>query len=141
MTQIIRQDFGVEDFNRIVDCFLYADIRISLSIGELQTIKEYLCDIGPLFQKTVQSYFSKVGNARYDDLTSNLELLVKKISECGGKLISEERNTFNLFWNEIAEIIKADYIPLRDHYLELSYNYFIFEMGNLSQSAKPLLSQ
>lgn len=94
-------------------------------------MQEHLVKAGPSFQKMFASYFAKEDNARYDDLTAKMVSFVKKLLKYNGDLQGEERKVFIMFWNEIAEIIKADYLQLNDQYLKNSCNYFVWEIGKL----------
>lgn len=132
MTKIIREDFTVEDFNRIVEEFLYSDTRISLPKEQLNAMKERLFKAGPSFQKTFHSYFEFTDNTRYDYLTRREEALIQKLQKYNSDMEGEESRVFNLFWKEMAETIKADCTQLRDQYLKNSCNYFIWEISKLS---------
>lgn len=131
MVKLIRSDFTQEDFNKIVQEFFYSDSRISLPKESLLTLQEHLVKAGPSFQKMFASYFAKQDNTRYDDLTAKMVSFVKKLMKYNADLQGEERKVFILFWNEIATIIKADYLQLNDQYLKNSCNYFVWEIGKL----------
>ena len=131
MAKIIRQDFTAEDFNIIVQEFLFADTKVDLSKESLLSLQEHLIKAGPSFQKMFASYFAKQDNARYDDLTAKMVSFSKKLIKYNTDLKGEERKVFILFWNEVAEIIKADYLQLNDQYLKNSCNYFVWEISKL----------
>jgi len=133
MAKIIREDFSVEDFNRIVEEFLFTDTRISLPIEQLNSLKERLFKAGASFQKTFHSYFEFSDNTRYEYLTRREEAFIQKLHKYNEDLKSgEEREVFNLFWKVIAEMIKADCVELKVQYLTNSCNYFIWEINKLS---------
>lgn len=131
MAKIIRQDFSPEDFNKMVHEFLFSDPKVSLSKESLLKLQEHLIKAGPSFQKMFAAYFAKQDNTRYDDLTAKMVSFVKKLLKYNADLQGEERRVFILFWNEIAEIIKADYMQLNDQYLKNSCNYFVWEIGKM----------
>lgn len=132
MAKIIRNDFTAEDFNKLVQEFLYSDSRVSLPKESLLALQEHLVKAGPSFQKMFAAYFAKQDNTRYDDLTTKMVSFVKKLLKYNADLQGEERKVFLLFWNEIAEIIKADYMQLNDQYLKNSCNYFVWEINKLT---------
>ncbi|MBI2968915.1 MAG: hypothetical protein HYY40_14030 [Bacteroidetes bacterium] len=132
MAKIIRQDFTVEDFNKLVQEFLYTDIRVTLPKESLLSLQEHLVKAGPSFQKIFAAYFSRQDNTRYDDLTAKMVSFVKKLLKYNADLQGEERKVFILFWNEIAEMIKADCVLLQNNYLTNSCNYFVWEIGKLA---------
>jgi hypothetical protein len=131
-TKIIKQDFSPDDFNRIVNEFLFSDTRISLPQESLVSVRDHLVKAGPSFQKVFQAYFEKSDNTRYDNLTRRMETFAKKLLKYNADLQGEERKTFILFWNELAQIIKSDYLAYQDNYLKNSCEYFIWEIGKLS---------
>jgi hypothetical protein len=131
MAKIIRSDFTTDDFNKIVQEFLYSDTRVSLPKESLLSLQEHLIKAGPSFQKMFASYFAKQDNSRYDDLTAKMVSFVKKLLKYNGDLQGEERKVFIMFWNEIADMIKADCVLLQQQYLTNSCNYFIWEIGKL----------
>jgi hypothetical protein len=131
MAKIIRRDFSPEYFNEMANEFLFSDTRVSLPEESLTSLKERLVKAGPSFQKVFQSYFEKKDNTRYDDLTRKMESFIKKIIKYNEDLKGEVREVFILFWNEVAETIKMDYLQLQDQYLTNSCNYFIYEISKL----------
>lgn len=132
MAKIIKQDFSPDDFNQIVNEFLFSDTRVSLPQESLSVLKEHLIKAGPSFQKIFQAYFEREDNARYDNLTRRMETFAKKLLKYNTDLQGEERKVFILFWNELAQIIKSDYLTYQDNYLKNSCEYFIWEIGKLS---------
>jgi len=132
MAKIIREDFTTEVFNQMVNEFLYTDSRVSMPIESLNSVKEHLIKASSSFQKIFQAYFEGTGNTRFDTLTRRMESFIKKLVQYNSDLQGEERNTFILFWKDIAEKIESDYIQLQDQYLKNSCNYFIWEINKLS---------
>ena len=132
MAKIIREDFTPEDFNQIVNEFLFSDSRVALPMESLTSLKEHLVKAAPSFQKVFHAYFESNDNTRYDALTRRMESFIKKILKYNEDLKGEERKIFILFWNEIAEIIHRDYITYQDQYLKNSCNYFIYEINKLA---------
>lgn len=136
MAEIIRQDFTVEDFNKMVQEFLFSDTRVSLPMQSLTSLKELLIKTSPAFQKMFQSYFAKKDNRRYDDLTSRMVAFIKKIVKYNAELNDEERRVFTLFWLDVAETIESDYLRLHDQYLANCCNYFIYEIRDMELMIK-----
>jgi hypothetical protein len=132
MPKIIRKDFTVEDFNRIVEEFLYSDTRISLRIEQLNGLKDRLFKAGPSFQKTFHSYFEFEDNTRYDYLTRREEAFIEKLHKYNADMNEGEKQVFALFWKEVAEIIREDCAELEVQYLTNSCNYFIWEINKLT---------
>jgi len=132
MARIIRQDFNTNDFNKIVDGFLFGDAGISVPAGSVTSLREHLVQWGVPLQKVFQAYFEREDNVRYDNLTDKMEDFIKSLGKYSTDLKGEERKAFILFWNEVAEIIKADYLQLQVQYLANSCNYFIHEINKLS---------
>lgn len=132
MAKIIRENYTPEDFNRMVNEFLYSDSRVSLPVESLANVKEHLIKAGPSFHKMFHSYFEKEDNSRYDALTRRMESFVKKLIQYNSDLTGEERKVFILFWNDVAEMVNSDCLELQVQYLTNSCNYFIWEMGKLS---------
>lgn len=132
MAKIIREDFTAEDFNQIVNEFLYTDSRVSMPIKSLNSVKEHLIKASLSFQKIFQAYFEGTSNAKFDTLTRRMESFIKKLVQYNSDLKGEERKTFILFWKDISEKIELDYTQLQDQYLKNSCNYFIWEINKLS---------
>lgn len=132
MRKIIKQDFSPDDFNQIVNEFLFSDTRVSLPQESLVSVRDHLVKAGPSFQKIFQAYFERADNARYDNLTRRMESFAKKLLKYNTDLQGEERKTFILFWNELAQTIKSDYLTYQDNYLKNSCEYFIWEIGKLN---------
>jgi hypothetical protein len=132
MPRIIRQDFSPADFNKILDEFLFQGAGIAVPAESITSFREYLVKWGVSLQKVFEAYFEREDNARYDNLTDRMKGFIQDISKYNVDLKGEERKAFLLFWNEIAEIIKADYLQLQVQYLANSCNYFIFEINKLS---------
>lgn len=132
MRKIIKQDFSPDDFNQIVNEFLFSDTRVSLPQESLVSVRDHLVKAGPSFQKIFQAYFERADNARYDNLTRRMETFAKKLLKYNADLQGEERKAFILFWNELAQVIKSDYLTYQDNYLKNSCEYFIWEINKLS---------
>ena len=132
MTKIIRKDFTIEDYKKVVQEFLFSDTRVSLSKESLLNLLEHLLKAGPSFQKVFIPYFEGIDNKRYDNLTSLMVSFSKRLMKYNGDLQGDERKVFILFWKEVGELIKADYLLLQDQYLKNSCNYFIYEINQLS---------
>lgn len=132
MPKIIREDFSVEDFKQIAENFLYSDARISLPMEKLNAMKERLFKAAPSFQKTFHSYFEYDDNTRYDALCRREESFIKKLEKYNADLQGEEKKVFNLFWNDIAEMVKSDCTELQVQYLTNSCNYFIWKVSQLA---------
>jgi hypothetical protein len=128
MVKIIKQDFSPKDFNKIVDEFLFHDAKISIPAESVTSLRGHLVKWGAPLQKTFQAYFERTDNVRYDNLTQEMEILIKKLIIYNDALQGMERKAFVLFWNEIADIITSDYTQLRSQYLKNCCRYFIFEL-------------
>jgi hypothetical protein len=132
MVKIIKQDFSSDDFNKIVDGFLFHDTKISIPPESVTSLREHLVKWGTPLQKTFQAYFERTDNVRYDNLTERMETLSKKISTYNDGLQGMERKAFILFWKEIADIITNDYTQLQNQYLKNCCRFFIFEIKKLA---------
>lgn len=132
MAKIIRENFTAEDFQKIIEEFLYTDTRVSLPVEKLRAMKERLLKAAPSFQKTFHAYFEFSDNTRYDRLCSREESLVKKLLKYNSDIMNDERDVFNLFWKQIGEILEADYLEWNDNYLKYTCNYFIHEVSKFS---------
>jgi|SRR6185437_4933346 len=132
MVKIIKQEFSQGDFNKIVDGFLFHDTKISIPAESVTAMREHLIKWGAPLQKTLQAYFERADNVRYDNLTQRMENLAEKISKYNEGLQGMERKAFVLFWKEIADIITDDYTQLQNQYLKNCCRYFIFEVKKLS---------
>jgi len=132
MTRIIRQDFNTNDFNKIMDGFLFGDAGISVPAGAVASLREHLVKWGVPLQKVFQAYFEREDNKRYDNLTERMEGFIDTLIKYSADLKADERKGFVIFWKEVAEIIKTDSLQLQVQYLENSCNYFIHEINKLS---------
>lgn len=132
MTKIIRQDFSLAQFNRIVEEFIYSDVRITIPYEDLPKLKGYITKMGPKFQKIFQAYFARQDNKRYDNLVRFMAAFLKEIAHCPDELQGNLRKGYFIFWNEIGDIIRKDYEEIMDSYLANSCNYFIHEIEQLS---------
>ena len=132
MVKIIVQGFNSNDFNKIVDWFLFGDAGISIPATSVAPLRQHLVKWGAPLQKVFQTYFERTDNVRYDNLTQEMENLTKKLSKYNDGLQGIERKAFILFWNEIADSITSDYTQLQNQYLKNCCRYFIFEIKKLS---------
>ena len=133
MAKIIREDFSIEDFNHIVEEFLFTDTRVSLPIEQLNALKERLFKASSSFQKTFHAYFEFNDNTRYEYLTRREEAFIQKLQKYNEDLKNgTEREVFILFWKVVSEMIKVDCVELKVQYLTNSCNYFIWEIGKLT---------
>jgi hypothetical protein len=132
MAKIILQDFSPKDFDKLVDEFLFSDGRVTIPAEALPPMREHLVKWGTPFQEMIQAYFERTDNVRYDNLTKRMENFAAKLQNHSVYLRGEEKKSFLLFWNEIADILRMDYMQLQDQYLENSCNYFIHEINKLS---------
>ena len=132
MAKIIRADFAREDYIKMINEFLFSDSRISLPIEKLKAMKDRLLKAGSSFHKTFHAYFEFTDNKRYDRLCSREETLVKRIQRCNADLKGQEKKIFILFWQDIADIIEADYIELNVQYLKNSCRYFTYKIRELA---------
>lgn len=132
MPKIIREDFSVEDFKLMAEEFLFSDTRVSLPLEKLNAMKERLFKAAPSFQKTFHSYFEYDDNTRYDALCRREESFIKKLEKYNADLQGDERKVFNLFWNDIAEMVKSDCVELQVQYLTNSCNFFIWKVSQLA---------
>ncbi|HTA26219.1 MAG TPA: hypothetical protein VK809_00405 [Bacteroidia bacterium] len=135
MPKILLPDFSTKDYSGIVDSFLFMDKTVSLPAGSLAPLREHLVKWDKQFRKVFQSYFEGKGSARYDNLTQKMEDFTNQILEYGSKLHGQEKKSFFLFWNEVADIIESDTIQSQDNYLKNSCNYFIWELTKLSKQS------
>ncbi len=132
MLKIIVQGFNSNDFNKIVDGFLFGDAGISVPADSVASLRQHLVKWGVPLQKAFQAYFERTDNVRYDNLTEEMENFTKKLSKYNEGLQGVERKAFIMFWNEIADIITSDYTQLQNQYLKNCCRYFIFEIKKLS---------
>jgi hypothetical protein len=131
MAKIITDSFTKEKFNEMVLEFLFSDARISLPDSSLHKLREHLFKTADVFTDVFNPYFEKEGNKRYDRMIKKMELFLRKMKRDCSRFESEEKKALLLFWNEITDIIQADYLLLHDQYLANSCNYLIYEIKNL----------
>jgi hypothetical protein len=134
MAKIIRQDYPVTDFNKLVREFLYSDARVTLPKGSLIAVEERLIKVGPLFSKMFKPYFELEGNVRFDKLMSKMAYFGEtKIPKIRSSLKNNEKKVFNLFWDDVSAIIAADYPQYGEQYLKNCCGAFIHMMKRLQK--------
>jgi hypothetical protein len=125
MATIIRQDYPVQHFNKLVFDFLYADTRVNLSKESIARVEERLLEVGPLFGKMFTPFFDPKVERKIDRLMGKMMYFVEiRIPKAIAGLSDEEKSTFLMFWDIIAEIIEADYPPYEVQNLRNSCRWF-----------------
>jgi hypothetical protein len=142
MIQLLKSDYGADEFQQRVDLFCFTDVRLEITPEQSMKLQEQLLRLSDLFTGIIADYFSSSHNNRFTSIAIKSNRLSKRFDFIGKALAQEKIDPASLllFKRELATEVYADCKNLDDRNLYYSLNTFLYKQtrGRKRQDEKPV---